>query len=49
MTDKGLIAKVSITLNAPIAKVWNALVNPEIIKQYLFGTNVVSDWKEGGN
>jgi uncharacterized protein YndB with AHSA1/START domain len=22
-------------------------VNPEMIKQYLFGTNAVSDWKEG--
>lgn len=42
-----LIAKAHITNSASIAKVWDALVNPEMIKQYMFGTNVVSDWKEG--
>ena len=42
-----LIAQAHITINAPIARVWDALVNPEMIKQYLFGTNAVSDWKEG--
>lgn len=42
-----LIAKVEITINAPATKVWEALTKPEIIKQYMFGTNVVSDWKVG--
>ena len=42
-----LIAQAQITISAPIAKVWDALVNPEMIKQYMFGTNAVSDWKEG--
>jgi uncharacterized protein YndB with AHSA1/START domain len=42
-----LIAKTSLTINASRAKVWDALVNPEAIKKYMFGTNVVSDWKEG--
>ena len=45
--DKNLIAKASVTVNAPKAKVWNALVRPEAIKQYMFGTNVVSDWRAG--
>ena len=44
---KDLIAKTSLTINAPRIKVWDALVNPEAIKQYMFGTNVVTDWKEG--
>ncbi len=44
---KRLIVKVSTTVNASIAKVWGALTNPEMIKQYMFGTNVVSDWKVG--
>ncbi len=26
---------------------WDALTNPAAIKQYMFGTNVVSEWKEG--
>ena len=41
------IASASITIDAPVAKVWDALTNPAVIKQYMFGTNVVSDWKEG--
>jgi uncharacterized protein YndB with AHSA1/START domain len=45
--DTELIAKASITIDAPVARVWQALVSPEIIKQYMFGTNVVTDWKEG--
>jgi uncharacterized protein YndB with AHSA1/START domain len=38
-------ARASATINAPVSKVWQALVNPEIIKQYLFNTEVISDWK----
>ena len=45
--DKNLIAKTSVTINATSAKVWDALVNPEAIKLYMFGTNVVTDWYEG--
>jgi uncharacterized protein YndB with AHSA1/START domain len=45
--SKGLIAKASISVNAPIARVWDALTNHEVIKQYMFGTKVISDWKEG--
>ena len=45
--DQELIANASITIDAPVAKVWEALVNPDMIKQYMFGTNVVTDWKEG--
>jgi uncharacterized protein YndB with AHSA1/START domain len=42
-----LIASSSITIDAPVAQVWDALVNPAAIKQYMFGTNVISDWKKG--
>ncbi len=45
--DKKLVAKASTTIHAPVAKVWDALINPATIKQYMFGTNVVSDWKKG--
>jgi len=41
------IAKAQIIIGVPVANVWDALVNPEMIKQYMFGTNAVSDWKEG--
>ncbi len=45
--NKGLIAKASISINAPVDKIWDALTNPELIRQYMFGTNIISDWKEG--
>ncbi|MGZ4038890.1 MAG: SRPBCC domain-containing protein, partial [Bacteroidia bacterium] len=35
----------SLTINAPAAKVWKALTDASIVKQYFFGTNVKSDWK----
>ena len=35
------------TVNAPIEKVWDALTNPEIVKQYLFGTELITTWKVG--
>ena len=45
--NKNLIARTSITIDASSAKIWNALINPEAIKQYMFGTNVISEWYEG--
>lgn len=42
-----LVAKSEIEINADIARVWNALIDPELIKQYLFGTEAVSEWKVG--
>jgi uncharacterized protein YndB with AHSA1/START domain len=47
--NKTLIAKQSVVINAPLSKVWDALVNPVLIKQYLFGTEAVSDWKAGSS
>ena len=40
------MAHASVAIDAPRAKVWDALVNPETIKQYMPVTNVVSDWRE---
>ena len=45
--SKNLIAKATITIQAPGSKVWNALVDPKAIQQYMFCTNAVSDWREG--
>ena len=44
---KNIIAKESTTIKAPTSKVWDALTQPELIKQYFFGTYASSDWKEG--
>ena len=45
--SKGLVAKVSTTVSAPRKKVWDALVSPAAIKQYMFGAEVVSTWRAG--
>ena len=44
---KGLVALATATIDAPTAAVWDALVNPETIRRYMFGTTVVSEWKRG--
>ena len=45
--NKTLIAKATININAPTSKVWDALTKPDLIKQYMFGTQVTTDWKVG--
>jgi uncharacterized protein YndB with AHSA1/START domain len=45
--DSNLIARASMTINAPVSRVWKALVDSKDIKQYMFGTNVTSEWKKG--
>jgi uncharacterized protein YndB with AHSA1/START domain len=40
-------AKAKTTIHAPVSRVWDAITKPELIKQYLFGTDVISDWKLG--
>jgi uncharacterized protein YndB with AHSA1/START domain len=42
-----LVVKNSILINAPAAIVWDALVNPEQTKKYMFGCKTLSDWKAG--
>lgn len=44
-----MIIRKEVNIKAPIERVWKALVSPEIIKEYMYGTTVVSDWKEGGS
>jgi uncharacterized protein YndB with AHSA1/START domain len=41
------IAKANVTIVAPVAKVWDGLVNPDVVKKYMAGATVVTDWKEG--
>ncbi|MEQ9438944.1 MAG: SRPBCC domain-containing protein [Cyclobacteriaceae bacterium] len=41
------MSKASIEIDAPVSKVWEALVVPEIAKEYFFGADIISDWQEG--
>jgi uncharacterized protein YndB with AHSA1/START domain len=47
MMNNTFLSKVSITIDAPASKVWDALTDPHLIKQYLFGTQVTTDWQVG--
>jgi uncharacterized protein YndB with AHSA1/START domain len=39
--------ETKIEFEAPIAKVWEGLTDPKIVKQYFFGTDLKSDFKVG--
>ena len=40
-------AEISITIAADKKSVWDALVNPDKVKQYFFGTNLSTTWQPG--
>jgi uncharacterized protein YndB with AHSA1/START domain len=42
-----LTTEESITIDAPIATVWEALTTPETIKRWFFGVDTETDWKVG--
>jgi uncharacterized protein YndB with AHSA1/START domain len=42
-----LIITNTITIKAPRSTVWDALTNPAKTKQYMYGCEVITDWKPG--
>jgi uncharacterized protein YndB with AHSA1/START domain len=45
--SKDFTARSVIEIDAPASKVWEALIDPRLIKQYFFDTDVTTDWKVG--
>ena len=45
--SENLIAKASTSIHSSKDRVWDALVEPEAIKHYMFGADVESEWREG--
>ena len=45
--NKALTISTTATINAPLTKVWSALVDPEQIKRYLYGTVTETTWEVG--
>jgi uncharacterized protein YndB with AHSA1/START domain len=37
----------SVAIDAPVDEVWSALTTPEVIKQWFFGVDTETDWKQG--
>jgi uncharacterized protein YndB with AHSA1/START domain len=40
-------AKIQRSIHAPLSKVWDGLTRPELVKQYFFGTDLVTSWEPG--
>lgn len=40
-------AEASVLVEAPRSRVWKALTDPGIVRQYFLGTNVTTTWREG--
>jgi uncharacterized protein YndB with AHSA1/START domain len=47
--DHNLIVSHTIEVNASAANAWEVLTNPAIIKEYLFGTETITDWNVGSD
>ena len=45
--SRGFESRNTVTINAPKAVVWDALTKPEMVKRYMHGTSLSTDWKEG--
>jgi uncharacterized protein YndB with AHSA1/START domain len=44
---ENLVAKTQVTIHASKNKVWEALTKPDLVKKYMMGADVKSDWKVG--
>ena len=42
-----LHSQKTITINAPVEEVWDALTRPELIRRWFFGVNTKTTWTEG--
>ena len=45
--NEDFLATASTVINAEKKDVWHALVDPDAIGQYMFGTRVESEWRPG--
>ncbi len=47
MAKESFVAEKSISINAPVQAVWQALTDPELVKQYMHGTTMKTGWEVG--
>jgi uncharacterized protein YndB with AHSA1/START domain len=44
----GIVATAEIDIAASPAQVWRTLTDPAEVKEWMFGTDLVTDWRVGG-
>jgi uncharacterized protein YndB with AHSA1/START domain len=44
---KGFVAERRVTIKAPVATVWDALTDPALVRDWMHGTNLHTDWQVG--
>lgn len=42
------VATSTITIEAPASRVWSVITDPGAAKEFMFGTELVTDWTVGG-
>lgn len=45
----GHVARAGVDVAAPPARVWQALTDPDMVEQYMFGSRVQTDWQQGSS
>src|SRR5687767_10028970 len=46
-TGNNFTVECFVLIHATASKIWDVLINPEKIKVYLYGSNVITNWKVG--
>ncbi len=41
------VVRRSLLLDAPVSRVWDALLRPELTRQYMYGCEAISNWQPG--
>ena len=47
MAATGHVAEAKVDIDAPPQEIWDALIEPDRVEQYMFGTRLRTDWEVG--
>lgn len=45
--SQGIVAESTITIHASPERVWEVITDPAAVKEFMFGAEVDTDWREG--
>ncbi|UZX01627.1 ATPase [Arthrobacter sp. CDRTa11] len=46
--EGNFVATSAVTIDAPLSRVWEVITDPAAVKEFMFGTELVTDWTVGG-